>query len=128
MTLTIYTAQMSVQTDGIDITIKSAKTNIGRYLAPTWDMVNGFKSGKITEKEYTDQYLSLMRQRYTRDSEVFHRAIKDKESITLKCYCRANAFCHRRIAVFVLMQIATHINIPASYEGEILARSTGITP
>ena len=121
MSITIYTAQMRIETDdAIDITIKSAKTDLGRYLSPTWDMVNGIKSGTLTEDQYTEQYLALMRQRYSRDSEFFHRVLREENSITLKCFCPANTFCHRRIAVFVLMKIADHIGIPATDGGEIV--------
>jgi len=54
----INTTQLPSQDpDLIDITIKSGI----KAFAPTWPMVIGHKNGTITEKEYTDQYYSLMR-------------------------------------------------------------------
>lgn len=119
--ITIYTAQMRIDSDNsIDITIKSANTPIGRALAPTWEMVNGIKRGQITDDQYTEKYLNLLRHRYRfpEIKELFHGVLKT--DITLKCYCPHDAFCHRQIAKDVLLKIATHIGIQGIDGGEIV--------
>ena len=56
--LKVYTAQYGYRgKDRLDITVKSGD----RTFAPTWDMVMDYKSGKITQEEYTEMYYDLMR-------------------------------------------------------------------
>lgn len=120
--MVIYTAQMRVSVpDEIDITIKSASTPAGRALSPTWDMVNGFMSGAMTEKIYTQKYLSLVRHRYRYDSIKFAiwDILKNNRSITLKCYCPAETFCHRLLAKELLMKIGEYIGVEVCDGGEI---------
>ena len=52
----IYTAHYRYSGDDrLDITVKSS-IYPGNVLAPTWEMVKGFKSHKITEWDYATQY------------------------------------------------------------------------
>lgn len=120
--IAIYTAQMRVSvTDELDITIKSASTVVGKALAPTWEMVNGYKSGAMSEAEYRQLYVRLLRERYKWDKHkhAIHNALKTQRSITLKCYCPADTFCHRLIAKDVLMRIGEHIGVVVCDGGEI---------
>ena len=127
--MVIYTAQMRVSvSDEIDITIKSASTPVGRALSPTWEMVNGFKSGVMTEEIYTEKYLSLLRHRYQYDSIKFAiwDILKNKRSITLKCFCPADTFCHRLLAKDVLIKIGEQIGVDVCDGGEITQLSEEI--
>lgn len=109
---------------GLDITVKSA-TGDGRCLAPTWDMVWGHKRGTLSDQEYTEKYLTLLRQRYRDDPEPFIRLVKRKE-LKILCYCAKvtregePVFCHRHLAADVLAKIAIHHGITVSREPEII--------
>jgi hypothetical protein len=118
-TITIHTAQMRINDpDAIDITVKSANTPEGRVLAPTWKMVMKHKDGKLTDGEYTEQYLDLLRHRYRTDPQTFFDLLT-RESVVLKCYCAAGTSCHRYLAVDVLVKIAEHKGIEVALGGEI---------
>jgi uncharacterized protein YeaO (DUF488 family) len=94
----------------IDITTKSAKAPWDIF-APTWDMVNGLKEGKITEDLFVKQYISLMRCRYKQNQKTFKEIINKslKANIALACYCPADAFCHRKILASILAKIEPQI-------------------
>lgn len=103
--------------DGLDITVKSGK-GIGTVFAPTWDMVMGVKQGRITEAEYTEQFLNLLRERYRRDEAAFTEVL-NREQIVLLCYCRAGVFCHRHLVVDVLEKIARAKGLSFERGGEV---------
>ena len=89
--LKIYTAQYRYSnSDRTDITIKSG----WKTFAPTWDMVMGLKNGTLTEQEYTEQYRQLMIKSRT---EHYHDwwSLLLRDEVTLVCFCRKGAFCHR---------------------------------
>ena len=100
----VYTARISYSgPDALDITAKSGK-GIGLIFAPPWDMVMGVKRGRISEAEYTERYLELLRRRYRQNEAVFMSLLRRKR-VVLCCYCGVG-FCHRHIAVDVLEKIA----------------------
>lgn len=103
--------------DGLDITVKSGK-GIGKVFAPTWDMVMGVKQGRITEAEYTERFLNLLRERYRQDEGAFIEVLK-REQVVLMCYCRAGAFCHRHLVVDVLEKVAKSKGLPFERGGEV---------
>jgi len=72
----------------VDVTVKS-----GTFWAvkPTWDMVMGYKRGEISEKEYTRRYLEILERNKKQVLDFFSNC----GQVTLCCYCRPNAFCHR---------------------------------
>lgn len=131
MTITIYTAQMSINDpDAIDITVKGDKA--GACLAPTWELVGGHKAaaghekfvGKhkpLTDEEYTEAYKELLRERYRKDKQQFLDLL-NRERLVLKCYCNSNpdTFCHRHIAKNILRQIAHAHGIQTRNGGELL--------
>jgi len=69
----LYTAQISniknlpPKTQIIDITIQSSRPPWNIF-APTWDMVSNYKAGRLSESQYTDMYIKLMRTRYKKSS------------------------------------------------------------
>jgi uncharacterized protein YeaO (DUF488 family) len=86
--------------DALDITVKSGD----RVFAPTWDMVMSFKEGRISEVLYAEMYRDLMV-----TSHRMHRARWDSvlamQEVTLLCYCRPGAFCHRRLLAGFLAKL-----------------------
>jgi protein gp37/uncharacterized protein YeaO (DUF488 family) len=122
-TITIHTAQMAISDDdALDITVKSASTDQGLALAPTWEMVRASKSGAITWEQYTAKYLTLLRQRYASDPTPFLDILR-RQRVVLKCYCPAGANCHRHLAIDVLSKIATHHQINVTIAGEAICEA-----
>lgn len=99
----------------VDITIKSGMV----YLAPTWGLLSDYKSGKITDKEYTDIYLELMRDRYKNNKDLFYGILNSDTPIVLGCYCKAGDFCHRHLLVDIVSAVARKQGLPFEYKGEI---------
>lgn len=102
----------------LDITVKSASTDEGKVLAPTWELVMGHKDGALSDAEYTEQYLTLLRGRYAQHKQVFLNILK-RDEVVLTCYCAEGDFCHRLIAVDVLKKIARSEGILVHDCGEI---------
>lgn len=63
-------------------------------LAPTWEMINDYKSGKITKQQYADQYIELLRVRNIASEDVVD-AFPD--GTRFLCYEKRGEFCHRRV-------------------------------
>lgn len=84
----------------LDTTVKSGYWQ----LAPSWEIVMGVKSGKITEAEYTEQYWAMLEWRYETYPEFFEWLITH-EKIAFGCYCPAGKFCHRHIITKFLSHI-----------------------
>lgn len=93
----------------LDTTVKSGVWQ----LAPTWDMVMGVKSGKITPAQYTERYMAMLTHRYFTDPLFFEWLIAH-EKLAVGCYCEAGKFCHRHLIV----QFLSHITA-LNYCGEI---------
>jgi len=77
----------------LDVTAKSAQ-GIGRFFAPSWDLVMGFKNGLIPVAAYSAHYrrvyLAALASQFV---GVLFQAVGDRELVLL-CYCRENHFCH----------------------------------
>ena len=125
----IYTSRITnTDPDALNITVKSASTAIGRYLAPTKTMVYRHKAGAgdprfarydpLTDEEYTRKYYELLRPRYRANPDIFHEVLQ-RDKIILCCYCRAGTFCHRHLAADILQKIGQSLNIPVELCGEI---------
>mgnify|MGYP000960046228 CR=1 FL=1 len=93
-------------TQVIDITIKSSEPPWNIF-APTWEMVNDFKAGKISENAYTKQYMELMRTRYPRNKSIFRQLIQKalQNNVALACYCEPGEICHRHILKDIFLTI-----------------------
>lgn len=127
--LKLYTSRIT-NTDpaAIDITVKSASTPIGRYLAPTKSMVYGHKAftgdsrfsryTPLSTEQYTERYYQLLRPRYQANPDIFHEALT-RDKVILCCYCRAGNFCHRHLAADILFKIAQHEGISVKLGGEV---------
>lgn len=84
-----------------DITIKSCDEDIW-FLAPTWELVEKYKSGQISEEQFTHVYLDLIIFRW---DVLLPSKINNlmKQNVILVCYCPPGQFCHRRLAAEFLV-------------------------
>jgi hypothetical protein len=119
---TVYTSRIGYRGDaGLDITVKSAK-GIGEILAPTWALVGGYKHWQgytaLTNEQYTNLYLDLLRSRYRTNEQAFIQLIQ-RPQLVLLCYCRSGVFCHRHLALDVLEKIANAKGLPFTRGGEL---------
>lgn len=100
MPVKVYTVQIAIAKKlglhcdprYLDITVKSGD----KTFAPTWDMVMGFKQGKITETEYIRLYLESMRKSFKENRQRWEE-IFGMTDVVLACYCKTEDFCHRHI-------------------------------
>jgi len=101
----------------IDITVQSSKPPWNIF-APTWEMVKDFKGGRISENQYTEQYMNLMRTRYKDNKEVFQQVIQIAMTgdVALACYCPPEAFCHRHLLKNIFMSIEPRLQ----YQREVI--------
>lgn len=116
----LRTAQMSLwrqaKASGIfflDTTVKTGDS----VFAPTWELVRAIKSGMIDEREYTDQYLALMRGSYTEHKNRWI-GICNMSEVILACYCSAGSFCHRHILARCLEGVCRSNHISFELAGE----------
>ncbi len=112
----IYTAQYRYSgPDRVDITVKSSKPPES-VLAPTWEMVNGYKSGNLDAWSYGIKYFALIINRLmTLDekSRLSMDFLLNRPSITLVCFCPPQEFCHRILAARLLVELGK-----GTYHGE----------
>lgn len=94
--------------DRLDITVKG-KDFLGKYFAPTWDMVQNYIKGRLTEKDYEKQYRNMMLLSYTNNLDKWHRVFNMGE-VTLVCFCKPGSFCHRYILRNFLNELASGRN------------------
>lgn len=89
--------------DRLDITVKG-QDPVGKYFAPTWEMVQNYKSGRLSEEEYTKLYYESLIDNWVHLKGFKERVLglierSKKESITLVCFCPAGTFCHRHLLI-----------------------------
>lgn len=122
--LQIWTARVGYKAEqgevALDCTAKSG-WGLGKVFAPTWDLVNAVKAGRITWQQYTEGYHALLRKRYSGFRDVFQTAC-ECERLVLMCYCADTSDgerrCHRYLLADVLIKIAGSLGIEARYMGE----------
>jgi uncharacterized protein YeaO (DUF488 family) len=113
--LKVYTSRISYSGQGkLDISVKSGD----KVFAPTWDMVMGYKNGKLTVKQYTDMYYDLMRKSWRENRERWMQ-ILNADTVVLCCYCAAGEFCHRHLLADMFVKSGKTLGIPVTYGGEI---------
>lgn len=92
---------------------------LGAAFAPTWEMVNGYKGGKLSEESYRQQYLAMMRQTYQQQWWAWEWVLLQPR-VALACYCHQEDFCHRFVLVELLQKVAAQDEaIELVYEGEL---------
>lgn len=93
--------------DRTDITVKG-QDEMGRYFAPTWDMVMGHKRGTVTDQQYVDLYVPNELNAQTVVGRVPVKAwdwLLSEETRTFVCFCNEPDFCHRNILVNYILQV-----------------------
>jgi uncharacterized protein (DUF488 family) len=100
----------------LDITVMSGI----KAFAPTWKMVRGHKAGTVSDEEYTDQYLSMMRTSFRKWNDEWMKLLKI-ERLALACYCRMGNFCHRHILADCIEKFARSkgIEVEQIWEGNV---------
>ena len=117
----LYTGRISYRgKDKLDITVWKAKTPAGQLLKPSWEIVNGHKYDGLSDEAYTEAYFEMVNKRYL--GNVHHQQILvnllKQDSLTLCCFCNARKFCHRHLAMYIMIEIAERRNIPYVFMGE----------
>jgi uncharacterized protein YeaO (DUF488 family) len=83
-------------TDKLDITRKTGEDR-ALEVAPPWELVFDYKSGKISQKEYTDKYLQILDELNSTWYTEYLPSMSVDDCVTLVCYCPLRTFCHRVI-------------------------------
>jgi ribA/ribD-fused uncharacterized protein len=94
----------------LDITVKG-NDPIGKFFAPTWDMVMEHKKTK-NDQAYIDKYHALMLNSYANHRDIWDDVLS-RETVVIVCFCNPNAFCHRHLLRHYLVKLG------AQYMGEI---------
>ena len=109
----LYTVQLArikglpPRTQVIDVSVQSSRPPWNTF-APTWELVKDLKEGRITENQYTERYIDLMRYRFKHvNKSAFYQLIEMamNGNVALACYCPADAFCHRHLLKNILLKI-----------------------
>ena len=110
----IYTSQLKYSgNDRLDITVKG-QDPIGKHFAPTWEMVKGIKNGSISNTLYMYAYTGLMLVSQYATAPTVWEQIRQRDKITLVCFCPAGAFCHRALLANIFQNMGW-----GKYKGEI---------
>lgn len=98
----------------IDTTAKSGTA----IFAPDWANVAKYKSGEMTEGEYTELYLEKMRQSYRNNRQYWLDFIQSP-TVAIACYCTPGKFCHRLLLKDILQKLCEQQQIEFEYLGEL---------
>jgi len=98
----------------LNVTVKSGD----KVFAPTWDLVNMYKQGNMSEEEYYVEYSKIIAasQRLHKDRWL---EVLNMGSVTLACYCPRDTFCHRVILAVKLIKFGQKHGVDVVYEGEV---------
>ena len=78
----------------LDVTAKSSQ-GLGRFFAPSWELVMAYKDGLITPAAYAERYRRVYEAALA--SGIVRRLLEAAarhEELVLLCYCRDGMFCH----------------------------------
>ena len=64
------------------------------HLAPSWDLVSGYKYRNLSPHDYTIQYIALLESRDITPDDVWNNIA---DNTILLCYESPSEFCHRLI-------------------------------
>lgn len=116
--LRVFTAQYGYNgEERMDTTVKTG----ANWLAPTWDIVLGHKKGKITDEEYTKQYLRMLDHSLQTHPEQWISLLR-RRKVVLVCFCGRECFCHRHVLAMWLVKLG------ARYMGEFNNRTGVLIP
>lgn len=81
----------------VSISLSTPSTFKGSYvkaLNPSWDLLNMYKSGSLSEQQYRDRYYAEVLD-YLNPIEVYNQ-LKGK---VICCWCGKGSFCHRQLVL-----------------------------
>lgn len=108
--MVIYTSHYDYQGEGrFDITFKTGN----KAFSPTRGMAYDLFSGKLTEEEFTEWYINILKTSYQTKREEWDKLLS-MDKVVLVCFCRAGQFCHRKLLAEFLVK---YFN--CEYRGEI---------
>jgi hypothetical protein len=119
MNLRVFTAQYNYNgEERLDTTVKTG----ANFLAPTWDIVMGHKSGQMSDEEYTQRYLHMLNVSMQNNPDLWVALLR-RRKVVLICFCgTAKCFCHRYALALFLEKLG------AKYVGEINTRTNVLIP
>ncbi len=79
-------------------------------LVPTWEMVRGYKAGRLSQDEYTRQYRNLLAERWA-DVKVWLASLDAEQDVTLCCWEPAGQFCHRQLVALLVRRHRPDIDV-----------------
>lgn len=104
--LEVYTVQMArwkkVNNAGVPLYNTTVKNGL-RAFCPTWDMVLGYKAGKITADQYTEQYNAMMHASLEKNVDAWDELLS-QHVVALSCFCPAGVFCHRHLLKLIVKE------------------------
>jgi hypothetical protein len=115
--LRIYTGEVGKYRGphGLDVTARSGDP----VFAPSWEIVMGSKSRRITRERYIAEYERLLRGQFKANLGRVEEVLS-QPSVVLLCYCDwRKEFCHRRHLATVLKRLADRVGIGAEIMGEV---------
>lgn len=74
-------------------------------LAPNWDLVDAYKKGKISESDYTKEYLEQLK-----NINLAEILSKYPENTVFLCWEKSDKFCHRHIFSQYAKELGFNIN------------------
>lgn len=91
--------------------------------APGWDIVMGYKNGRISSEQYTAEYHRRMQSSYATNKpawqQLLNHATQNNYALVLICFCATEAFCHRHLLSYYLKNVAEcDLQIPVQLAGE----------
>lgn len=115
----LFTAKPNYQgSDVLDISASESHVMpAGRCLAPTVKLEKDLRSGAITAEEFHQQYLQLIRARYSKNKNAFCWLLMASR-LTLTCDNHKTGVCHCQDAVKILQAIADAYDLDVFYCGE----------
>jgi uncharacterized protein YeaO (DUF488 family) len=127
----IYTIQMGqwrlARQQGIRLIDTTIKSGV-RAFAPTWEMVQSYKAGELSEEDYTHLYRERINQLYRADPDVWKQYFDNNEYIALACYCRAGEFCHRHLLSQAVYNWKTQRDLLCVSAGEFTPEGPQVYP
>lgn len=120
--LRVFTAQYDYnREERVDTTVKTAHKEGYGFLMPSWEIVLGHKGGKISDEEYTQQYLHMLDVSMQQNPEQWIALLR-RRKVVLVCFCGRECFCHRHILALWLTKLG------ARYMGEFNNKTGVLIP
>jgi hypothetical protein len=118
----LWTIQMGqwrlAKAAGIHLLDSTAKSGVEAF-APLMHNVMAYKSGQLSEEQYTALYLEKMAQSKIINSRTW-AFLDHYPKLAIACYCPAGVFCHRHLFKKLAIEHLTNQNITVIDRGELI--------